>query len=338
MNSQQSAQATQSYGFHIVFAPSRRLLKGSVALAVLAAALALVPYLSGQEPAPSGESTSQPAVETPATGTPGVAAGLPTPAVGDLLRQVQQRLVETDTLQARLLQQVYLGSEPMQLVGRYASRGVKLRLEYQVQSGGKLVGQLVEVCDGDVLWSRFDVLETRRVTRRDIREIVQAAREAGGTADAVLAAELGLGGLPALFASLQRNMTFDSVTQDHYAEHDCWVLVGEWSEEFRKQLGGPKRELPAHVPDRARLFIDRETLLPVRIAYDKRRESDLVYNPLVNFEFSRLIRNEPVDDQLFTFVPPDDVVPEDVTRQYVEMIRGRADAAAAAPPANQPAP
>lgn len=254
----------------------------------------------------------------------------PAPDALSLLKQVQQQLVEARTISATIRQQVLTGADPVLVSGSYQSSGIKLRLEYRVELGTQAQGSLLEVCDGDVLWSRLDVLKSQRVTRRDVREIIQAAQASGGAAEAILAAEMGLGGLPALFASLQRTMVLEKTTKDRYRGISCWVLTGRWSEAYSLKLRGgqPQGKLPPQVPDLMKVFVDQATLLPVRVVYFK-QQAEGGLRATVNLEFVDVLLNEPVADEVFVFVPPDDVVPEDVTRQFVEQITQSARPAAA---------
>ena len=236
---------------------------------------------------------------------------------------------------------VSLGNQQFRATGRYLNSGSKLRLEYSVKPDQGADGSLIEVCDGKVLWSLMTLGGTKRVTHRDVQQIKAAAAAASekSVSDAVLTAELGLGGLSSLFASLERTMTFDAMKQDEVEGRSRTVVQGQWKSNvvsrWKRKADDP---LPVYIPDAVRIIVDSTTLFPERIVYLKKQtEKDKKgYRALVSFQFQNVELDAAIDDQEFTFVPPEDVVPEDITRQYLDRItksqEGEAAAATSAAP------
>jgi len=305
--------------------PHNRLIIGLLALGSLAAlGGGTVPFLTAaQTPPESNPAEGKIAPPDPAA----AAAGL------DYLRKAHEALVQHTSIQANLVEQVAIGDRRFQIEGNYVGAGLKLRLEFKVQIAGGASGGLLEVCDGDVLWSRLDLPDSRRVTRRDVRQILKAVTTSKSVPDSVLLAELGLGGLPALLSSLERTMTFTQLREETVNDRPLVVLRGVWRPEFSARWPRDgKGQLPTYVPDEVRVYFDRETQFPARLLYLKQAADGKGLGPLVSLEFRDVVLGGPVKEQQFLFVPPDDVAPQDITRQYLDQIQQANTPAAAKPP------
>ena len=82
-------------------------------------------------------------------------------------------------------------------------------------------------------------------------------------------------------------------------------------------------------------------MFPVRVLYIKRviEKDKKIFRPMVNLKFKNVQFDVPIDDQDFNFVTPPDVVPEDITRLFLDRMKKSADdAAAAAKPAADATP
>ncbi|HAH49239.1 MAG TPA: hypothetical protein DCM07_31250, partial [Planctomycetaceae bacterium] len=138
----------------------------------------------------------------------------------------------------------------------------------------------------------------------------------------MLVAELGLGGLSGLLASIQKNMNFVSVSERTISGKTLTVLNGVWKDEFLAQWkgGDPAApvELPAYVPDAVRIYLDQESLFPRRIVYLKKTENSL--QSIVTLDFSKVILNSPISETEFAYEPPDGVFPVDITKQYLQQL------------------
>lgn len=241
-----------------------------------------------------------------------------------LLKEAHAFLLSRRTIQAEVLEVASLTDPPLRMTGRYVSAGVKLRLEFDVQLPGSAGGQLVEVCDGERLWSWLRLPGAERVTRRDIRQILAAAERATEVPTRSATVDLALGGLPALVTSLDRAMNFDHVKQEVYEDQAVWVLMGRWTPELALQLGGNANapKFPAHIPEAARLTLTADSLMPVRLQYLKRQPRGAKL--LLDLKFHNIRLDEPVSDHEFSFSPPDGVEPEDITRQYLSELLPKA--------------
>jgi hypothetical protein len=230
-----------------------------------------------------------------------------------------------------------------------------LRLEFNLKLGdqeGAPTGSILQICNGHTLWTvqyiqglkkashkkqarDLEVIQDKpRVTRRDVRAILAAAKGSASIAENVLTAELGLGGLPAILASLEKTMDFTSVKQEEVRGKTLTVIEGVWKAEQRdKMLAAANtgleekqksKTLPMHIPDSVQVYLDPENgMFPRRIVYRKQHpEKDYIF-PMVTIGFSDIVLNGPVDEKSFEFEAPEGVTPDDITSRYTEMLKPR---------------
>jgi hypothetical protein len=247
----------------------------------------------------------------------------PNPAA-DYVRRAHLALVARQTIQADIDEVVNLSDPPFRMTGSYASAGLRTRLSYTVKLSGGASGSLLEVCDGERLWSVTELPGSTRVTRRDVRQILAAVESAKARPDRAAAVDLALGGLPALLASLQRSMQFDALKEETSDGRKLVVIQARWKPDIVKRLGGDAsgNNLPAHIPDIARIYFAADTAFPEEVLYLKKNDDakKVTYRKLLDLRFQNVRLDEPVDDKAFEFTPPNNVEPEDVTRQYLEQL------------------
>ncbi len=253
--------------------------------------------------------------------------------------RVHAELKRHPSVKADIEHSVSIGNQQFRATGRYLHQGSKLRVEYLVKPDQGADGSLVEVCDGKELWTLMILGGTKRVTHRDVQQI-QAAAALKNLPEADVSAEMGMGGLPALFASLERTMTFEAMKQVEDEGRPRTIVQGQWKRNIvSRWKRKPDDPLPAFVPDLVRIVVDSGTLFPERIIYLKRQtERDKKgYRTLVSFRFQNVELDAAIDDQEFTFVPPEDVDPEDVTRQFLDRItKGQENESSPATPGSPP--
>ncbi len=239
------------------------------------------------------------------------------------LEQARQRLKSYRSIKSRLQETVALGNRRFTVKGAYLQGAdLKLRLEFQVKLGDT-EGSVLEVCDGQVLWTRHHIGADTRITRRDVSQIQQAAAGAGLT-DNRLIVELGFGGLPGLFASIEKTMQFDKYKEESLEGHNEIVLEGGWRPAMLKSWRGenPNAPLPDYVPVRIRLYLDAETSFPRRILYLS-RNAEQALRPMVSLDFTEVQTDVPVPADAFKFVPPEGVFPADLTQEFLDQIKQR---------------
>lgn len=245
-----------------------------------------------------------------------------TPNAAELLTAAHQRMLAHTHIRAELQEVVAIKEPPFKMAGNYVSAGLKLRLNFNVKLPDGAKGSLLEVCDGERLWSVTELPGSTRVTRRDVRQILAAMDQAKNRPDRAAAIDLALGGLPALLTSLSRSMQFQSVKSESAAGREFWMVSGKWQPEFHRQLTGKdsKANLPAHIPEAVRVYLAKDTLFPERIVYLKQNVDSEDWRPLLELRLTNVVLNGPVDPQEFEFTPPESVQPEDVTRQYLDQL------------------
>jgi len=259
------------------------------------------------------------------------------------MEAAREKLVGYRSVKAKIVESVTLGDRKFRMSGTYLQgTDLKLRLEYDVEVGSTKA-KLIEVCDGQILWTHHMVGKEQRITRRNVRQILTAAGAAGATPQNLLTAELGLGGLPSLMASIQKSLKLERQWEQDVGQHEFIVVEGGWKQAFREKFLGPgapdDQALPPFVPDRVRLYFDKESLFPRRILYLK-QDGAKVHHPMVALDLIEVEWNGPVDEKAFAYTPPENVPHEDSTRAYISQFEKPAAGqtpAGAAPPGSTPA-
>lgn len=234
--------------------------------------------------------------------------------------QAVKKLAAHQTIQAKLVEQVTISDQPIRLIGRYVGQANKLRLELAVKLTGDVEGSLLEVSDGEILWNQTVIAETK-VTLRNLKQIAAAMAEQPSSESTSWDVELGLGGISGLMSSLQRTMDFEQQREETQGGIDFVIVQGKWKPEFTEKWQRTKDQpLPSYVPDLLRIYFNAETLFPQRFLYLKKNPEKQTYRPLVRLEFQDVQLDGAVEASEFEFTPPEDLVPEDVTQQYIDQL------------------
>ena len=313
------------------------------------AADAVVPTgsLAGQEaPAPAEQAPPAGTASDPA-GTTASAAGAavsPVPDASTLLAQAREKLDSYRTFKATLVETVEFGPRRFTAEGVYM-QGIDQRVRIDLEvSIGKNKGRLLQISDGDVLHTVYDVGATPRITRRDVKQILAAIKNEQATS--TVKAELGLGGLPALLSAIEQSIEFQPTVTAAIDGRDFYILEGTWKPLFREQFErqaqqfsnpgpeGEPRPLPAHIPDFIRLYIDAESLVPYRVRYLKQSTAPGEEPaPLLTLDFRDIVVNASIDPIEFRYAAPEGVQVADITKLYLQQIQGPANTAPPTPPA-----
>lgn len=241
----------------------------------------------------------------------------------ETFRKSLATVVMRQSIQAKLQELVQIGEQPLRMTGLYQEHGGKTRLELQVRLMGDAKGSLLEVSDGEILWSQTEFRDTKQVTLRNLKQIAAALAEQPDSRQPGGPPELGLGGLSGLMNSLDRTMQFDQLREETDGDVKLLVVQGKWKPDYVSRLKkNPDDELPAYIPDMLRIYFDAETLFPRRFLYLKRLPEKTTYRPIVRLEFQDVQLDQPVDDAAFQYTPPEDLVPDDITKQYIDQLKG----------------
>lgn len=306
-----------------------------------------------------------PAADAPAANraTPDASASsadVPNPT--DLLNQVRSKLQNLDSLKCELHQTVMMSGMTLHAAGTYAeASGNRVHVEFRIfpsqpsvrEDVKKLAidaepaalapetarGELTQVSDGTILFTHWKNGATVRVTRRNLRDIMDAATKVAGYDADHVAMDLGVGGLRGLISRIESLMEFAPVTTKKVGEADFYVVRGRWNAKSRKeifQLADDAVVDPRpHVPEYVVFYIDSNTLLPRRIEYRKRAANPAMKfdRPLVTLDFRNVVLNEALPEDMFVFATPEGVKEEDITDLTIQSIQQTIQ-----PPAATPAP
>ncbi len=258
------------------------------------------------------------------------------------LKTARGKLIDHKSVRAQIIETVMIGNRRFRATGKYLQgTDLRLRLEYQIQVGSTK-GYLLQVCDGEILWTHQTVGKLATVTRRNVREILNAAASSGDIPQNLLVAELGLGGLPALLASLERTMDFDTEKEETIDGNVFIVIEGTWKSKFSKHWADTNRQnpgiIPEYVPDRVRIFLDQKNLFPHRILYLKKPASKKVFRPMVALDFTKVVLNAATNPEEFSFASPKGVQEQDITQYYLQRLTApkASEAKEASPSAQTP--
>jgi len=275
----------------------------------------------------------------------------------ELLRQARNRLFERQSVQARLSQTVNLGAYRFQSQGNYsAAAGFRYRLEYQVALGD-LRGEFLEVCDGQVLHTRRQIAEAQpglismktpeiELTRRDIQKIrrevlgLRDSQPETNLEDAIRAAEIGVGGIPAMLAMLEKSLILDPLRPQTIEGRAYFIVQGEMRPDQKGTLlaglGGAAGQVAGFLPDLVRLYIAQDTLFPERFLYLKSTPDDPEkLRPLMTVEFSDIVLDQPLAESLFIYMAPPGLEERDETAQFLDAMRQAAGVKPVAPEQEQ---
>ncbi|MFN0052749.1 MAG: hypothetical protein ACKV0T_11195 [Planctomycetales bacterium] len=256
------------------------------------------------------------------------------------IKRARELLAKQSSISAKIVETVTIYDRSYKAEGRYLQNSLKsddwyMRLELALKVGDS-EGSLLEVCDGDVLWTSTQIGAARKgskkdkdkkehtVTRRNVKDILNAARKLGEQTETMLITDLGLGGMPGLLASIERDMRFTGVKEEVFRDRPVLLIQGTWSDAFALRLQGQQRGgsglLPPFVPDSTRIYLDRETGFPHRILYLKKIPGRDVQKPMLTLDFLDVVINQPIDPTEFVYEPPSNPAPLELTNTYLQQL------------------
>lgn len=256
----------------------------------------------------------------------------------ELIARARKKLTEYQSIKADLSERISFQDHSFTAKGSYLQgKRNQIRMEMTVELGSNR-GALLEICDGNILYTRHDIIDRTEVTRRDVQKILQAVEKSGGRfSEASVISDLGLGGISGILAGIAADMIFSKPVEETLDDEPVYIVDGEWNDTFRDRFRTdpkltPKEvQLPPFVPDRIRIVLQKETLFPKRITYLKRNPGGKITSPMLSLEFSKIVFNGKVSNEQFQYVP-DQNTPVDVTEYFVSRIV--ASAPANTPPAS----
>ncbi len=270
---------------------------------------------------PAKPAEPKPAETKPAEPKPKLKTSVP--SAKKLFEAAREKL-RTRSYRAKIVQKFNYPQRALEATGQIV-RGQKfrLRLEFQIHSGGT-TGELLQVCNGDKLWTQRKINDVTKLTVQDVKEILT---KAGTTPENVVVAELGLGGIASLLASMERSMNFGEPQTVEIDGEQLLVVEGEWNEGFLAQVKANPQLAKGYadfLPDGGRVYFDRDDF-PRRIQYLKKESQHATPRPLVTIDFRdvKWLGDADVKPSLFEYEQPAKVYPEDVTKTYVDQLKPR---------------
>lgn len=271
-----------------------------------------------------------------------VAAGGPS---GDQLVQevINRSLERRPNIAAKVRQLVRIGDEVLRGKGSYWQQGVgnlrRTRWELETTLVGADPAFVVQVYDGEYVWTDRKLPGTRKVTRVGMEAIRREANSQNGAGQgsgiAGFTDAAARGGLSQLVASLARCFTFSSPQPMQLGERTMLAVIGTWRpEQLEREWPGlstkPPEEWPSHLPHHVLLYIDSSELFPYLIEYRGGGDAALVTDPhgvfatrhpLALFEFLEVeYFGSTMPQSLFQYAPPDPSW-HDVTSKVIEELR-----------------
>ena len=255
----------------------------------------------------------------------------------EILLSASEKLKSHASVRANMTEKVSIQTNSFTAKGSYLQgQNLQLRMEFTVELRAQKAS-LLEVCDGQVLWSRHDLgdKDQTQITRRDVRQILQATEQAEqrlkspdekAQLNASIVADLGIGGLPALLAAFAKDYEFSTATTGKIDDREVVTLEGTWNANYRALWLGAKSKdkspppLPIYVPDLVRVSLDKETEFPRRIEYLKALPGQSVPTALMTVDFTKVVFNGKVNREDFVFIPPERPAPVDVTQMYLQRL------------------
>ncbi len=316
-----------------------RRLRGVGACLLLSAAAVLADEKPGtQDPA----AAAAPAAAAPAQESPAAAPAVALPSPEEVLSQARARLEGLDSLSCELQQTASMAGIKLIAKGTYTeAAGNRVHLAYQIfpmtpmraTDGPAMAldapaaefkpeetrGELLQVSDGNVVYTQWKNGDSVRVNRRNLRDIQEAAAAVPGYDAASVAMDLGVGGMRSLLSRLQASMTFVPVKVVKAGDRSILEVTGRWSDRVRKEVfqlpEGTFVDSRPHIPEYVRVYVDQETMLLRRIQFLKHSldATQKMARPLLTLDLRNLKVNEPVDGALFSYTPPEKTPAEDQT-------------------------
>jgi hypothetical protein len=268
------------------------------------------------------------------------------------LKRSREMLLKVDSITAKIVEKVDVLEKTFKAEGRYVQLGLregdwKMRLELTVRIGNTSAS-LLEVCDGELLWTRSELDSARKkekgdgakteaakkeltnttITRLNVVKVLNAAKKLPEKSyEKVLITSLGLGGLPSMLSGIEQAMRFTSVKDSTLRDLPVVVVEGTWKDDIAQKIKGNPQPgqagaglMPATAPDSVRVYIDRANGFPHRVMYLKKIPGREVLKPMLTLDFLDVEINQAISGTEFDYAPPKDIPPIERTQLYLDQL------------------
>jgi hypothetical protein len=220
--------------------------------------------------------------------------------------------------------------------------GLRLRMELRGQIGSQAT-TVLQVCDGEYLWTHTDTGKKITVARVDLARIRRAVADraiAPTSASAHVPASWSVtafGGLPKLLEALASEFEFNGTERAQLDRVGVWSIRGTWAPASLAAMLPAQREailaggepdwtkLPLHVPHEVTIDLGTADLFPYRIEYRRWAptgdESSVRGGaaepvPILTLELFEVNISAPIPARQFEYHPGDHM-PIDETERYL---------------------
>ncbi len=268
------------------------------------------------EPPPAAASPNQ----SPAT------ESAPTESEAD--KQIRAAADQIDAIEffsAKLRQSIRAGGKTVLSTGVYR-RGPDGRSYFQLDVElGKSTAKRIHASDGKTGIIYEKLLENESLQTFLVAEVMPLMESRIMTQEVKrdLLLRLPFAAPGDMLRGMLESMRFGPATETTLGEEPSrptLLFEGEWKEAMLPvvaQNGNARKidDLGGSTPQYARVYLDKETQFPLRVELF-RRDRKAEYKPIYTLEFID-VSNQKIADTDFTFIPPDKVVPVDITTQLV---------------------
>ncbi len=260
------------------------------------------------------------------------------------MEQVLANLDAVPAMSAKIRHRIDLAGRTLTGTGDYAQqgRGENRAFHLALQLRTKLFTTSIEhVCDGQQLWL-FETIDGHdNLALVDIARL-QRGRPKSQAPPASPQVWLSLGGLPKLVLSLKESFVFGEVVSGRLDDLPVWSVEGRWTSSRLAQLlpeqaeaihsgkGADLNQLTPNVPHRVVLHLGSDDLFPYRIEYwrtdtgSEGENLEPVQKLMAEMEWYEVQLGAPIDPARFAYRPPENLVPVDRTKEWLDRL-GRED-------------
>ena len=223
-----------------------------------------------QAPAPA----TQPLAGQASALSPGADAVVEPPTEAErLIDEAIKKVAAVKSVSADLNQSVKMLGQSFEIKGRYL-KAPESRLYLKLTMSGLpgATGTMLQVCDGETLWTYQQILDSQQYQKLSVKPIFE--RLNSPDLDPMIRDQafnaFGFSGPEALLVGVRKSIKFDQKDEGEWEGKPVYILRGGWRN--REGLIGPDQQpvrpigwLPAYVPSHANLYIGKEDGWPYKL-------------------------------------------------------------------------